>query len=313
MKQTKNTIAKPTKIGLFLNEPAEVYHAEAGYISSSPLPYMELSPAHFYSRWNNGVEPTPEMDNGTFMHSLCLEQDIKRFVARPLDEKGNLVRSNSKEYKAFLAENVGKKAIKPELFNEANQLLDAVCENKPFMEIHGKCKAEVSIYAIDDETGLPLKARLDLMPTWLVEAIVKNDITLFSDTGLEDLFVHDFKSTGRLAAFKNQIYIMGYDVRLMHYWHAIRCLVKQQFNIDLGLPHQLGFTAMEQSAPFGSKNYRLKPFEIREAANKHRQYLNTIAACLDDNSFPSYSDAWTEVERPSYLQLSDDLDFTGVG
>ena len=318
MKKTKNKIVKPTKIGLFLNEPAEVYHAEAGFISSSPLPLMELSPAHFFNRWNNGVEPTQPMDDGTFLHSLVLEQNLEKFVARPQKPnkdtgKLELVRSNSKEYAEFLAANEGKTPISPELFKQASEALDAACSNKTFMEIHTKSKAEVSIYAIDEETGLPLKARTDLMPAWLVEAIVQNDVGLFSGAGLEDLFIHDYKTTGRLSTFKNQIFVMGYDVRLFHYWHTIRMLVKQQFNIDLGLPHQLGFTAMEQSAPFGSKNFKLKPFEIQEAAKKHRQYLNTIAACLDDNNFPGYSDEWTEVERPAYLQLDDDLDFTGVG
>lgn len=310
----KKQLTKPTKIGLFLNEPAEVYHAEAGYISSSPLPFMGLSPAHFFARWNNGVEPTQEMDNGSFIHSLCLEQDINQYVARPVNEKGDLVRSNSKEYKEFLAANVGKKPIKPELYKSANEVLDAICINKPYMNLYDHSEAEVSIYAIDEETGLPLKARTDLMPKWLVEAILKQDMSLFAKMGKpENLFVHDLKSTGNLRAFKNQIFVAGYNVRLMHYWQTIRSLVKQSFNFDIGLPGQLSFTAIEQSAPFGSQNHRLKPFEIQESYNVWRQYINTISACLQDGYFPGYATDWIDVERPSYLQLSDDLDFTGVG
>lgn len=307
----KTVLKKDIKTGIILNQPAEEYHSAEGYIQSSPLPFMAISPAHFFYRWNNGVEPTPKMDNGTFCHALALEQDIGRFVARP-KKNGRLVATNTEEYKIFLADNIGKTPVEPELYNEAELCLDTICENPAFMDTHAKCYTEVSVYAVDDETGLAIKTRADFMPKWLCDAILKNDISMFSGKGPEDLFIVDFKSTGTLRNYKNLIYTLGYDVRLFHYWHTIRCLIKQQFNIDIGLPHKMGFIAMEQSAPFGSKNFEIEPHEILEASKLHRQYLNEISVCLEENKFPSYSHDWIKTSRPAFIKDSE-IDFEGVG
>lgn len=302
---------KPEKLGMFLNEPAEDYHSTAGFVSSSPLPELEESPAHFVEKWQNGVEPTPAMDNGNFLHSLLLEQAIEKFVARPVKEDGSLVRSNSKEYAAFLAANEGKTPIAPELFNQAYEVLNAACLNKNYVKSFDECVAEVSFYAVDTETGLPLKARTDLIPKDLVKAIHDKDTTALEALKLSGgLYLHDLKSTSNIRGFERQIFLMGYDVRLIHYWETIRAHVKNSMSFDLGPVQDLKFTAIESSAPYGSKNYKLKPHQIDRAAAKWRAYINTIFACMNDGNFPCYSDDWILTDEPAFLNtLSEEPTF----
>lgn len=302
---------KPEKIGMLLNEPAEAYHSTAGYISSSPLPELEESPAHFFEKWQNGVEPTPAMDNGNFLHSLLLEQAIEKFVARPVKEDGSLVRSNSKEYAAFLADNEGKTPIAPDLYNQAFEVLNAACLNKNYVKSYDECVAEVSFYSVDQETGLPLKARTDLIPKELVKAIHDKNTTALEAMKLTGgLYLHDLKSTANIRGFEKQIFTMGYDVRLVHYWETIRAYVKGELKFDIGGVQELKFTAIESSAPYGSKNYRLSSRQIDRAFIKWRTYINTISACLIDGNFPSYSDEWVEATEPAFIsQLNDEPNF----
>lgn len=270
--------------GIFRNEPEEVYHGRREYISSSALPYLDTSPAHFNEYMKNGVEKTDPMERGSFIHKLLLEQDIAKYVPRPLNEDGSLVRSNTKEYKAWLENIGGKTPLDPTLYNDAMAVLTAALQNKKYAKSFEECEKEVSFYAIDDETGLPMKARTDM--------VEKN----FS-------YILDLKSTSDVLKFGNQIFYLSYDVRLIHYSEVIlRCT---GILID-----DLRFIAIESKAPYGSINYRLTQGQVAEARMKWRQLMNTISACKADNNWPAFSDEWNEPIKPKNYGTSE-VSFSG--
>ncbi len=213
-------------LGARLNEPAEQYHSIQGYVPSSPIPEMKKSPAHFVEKWQNGVESTPAMDKGEFIHKLLLEQDIEKYVARPLKEDGSLVRSNSKEYAAWLAENPGKTPIAPDLYNDALPILTAACNHEKFVRAFEKSDAEASFYA-KHSNGLYLKARPDMIAK-------------------DRSFILDVKSTSDISTFEKQIFNLGYDVRLIHYAETIKALE------GVEIP-EIYFFAIESKAPYGCK------------------------------------------------------------
>lgn len=306
------TQPEPLKAGIYF-ETAEEYHSTAGFISSSPLPALELSAGHFKQKHNNGIEPTPEMDRGTFLHSLCLEQDIERFVARPVDDKGNLVRSNSAAYKEFLANNEGKTPIKPDLFEGAYDVLNSICQNKFYLKVFNESKPEVSFYGVHPETGLPIKARLDFSLAALVQAAVEGNTTKIHELIMAGgLYIRDLKSVGQIDRVNDQIFKMGYVLRLVHYAETVRAAIKHMTQIDIGRITNLGFIFIEQSAPYATRNFRIKLQDVDNAYRKHELYMNKIKVCMLDNSWPMFDTDTEELaEEPRYMQNDEEVSFGG--
>ena len=274
------------KSGIFKSEHEEAYHGEKEFISSSPLAYMQKTPAHFYESWTGSVETSAPMEKGTFIHKILLEQDISRYCARPLTENGELVRSNSPSYTNFLEANVGKIPLHPNLYNEAEAILSAACKSKIFMHYHNISDPEVSFYGVDKATGLPIKARTDLVCK-------------------EYDFILDVKSTRDISTFEKQIFTLGYDIRLAHYAKTVESVTGK-------LPVNLLFFAIESSAPWATKMYCLSPEDTDLAFEKWEQLMREVKVCIDDNNWPSYPEELYIPKRPAYLNTITELNFGEV-
>ena len=263
--------------GILKDESAEAYHAKKDFVSSSPLPAMAKSPLHFFHKWKTETESTDPMERGNFMHKLLLEQDISKYVARPLNDKLELVRSNSKEYAAFLAQNQGKTPVHPDFYHDALAILTAACRNKRFIKAFEASDQEVSIYAKHGPTGLFMKARMDM---------IAKDCS----------FIADVKSTSNITAFERQIFNLGYDVRLVHYREVLRALT------GILVPN-LYFFPIESSAPYGMQAFRLSDSATEAAFTKWTAWMNEISACIADSVWPGFSDDIIDVDRPKYLEF----------
>lgn len=274
--------------GILKDEPSESYHSKRDYISSSPLPEMAKSPLHFYEAWTGKPKAaTDAMDRGNFIHQIVLEQDIAKYAPRPLNEKGELVRSNSKEYAAFLAANPGKTPIHPDLYGEALDILKSVCANRTFLKAFEASDKEVSFYAKHAETGLFLKARPDM---------IAKDYS----------FILDVKSTSDIMKFERQMFSMAYDVRLIHYVETIKALTG---NV---IP-EVYFFAVESKAPYGARLFRLRSDAIEAATIQWTRWLNEISACMEDGVWPGFSEEIVDISRPKYLEVEQEISFEGVG
>lgn len=272
-------------LGIFKSMPASDYHARRDFIGSSSLVEMAKSPRHFFHSWKGpAIEPTAAMQKGELIHSLLLEQDISRFVRRPLNEKGELIRSNSKEYGAFLQANIGKTPVHPDDFDPMYEMLTAFCENERAMAMMNGAEIEASIFAKDPETGIMLKARPDI---W------------------GDGYLVDLKSTSDIQKFNDQVFRMKYDVRLAHYARAIEAAGGKKIK-------NIFFIAYESSAPFCSKVFQLKTADIREADDQWLALANQVAVCEREGEWPGYSDEIQIAERPPFLSV-DSISFDEVG
>lgn len=271
-------------IGIKPDMPAAEYHALADFIGSSSLMAMDKSPKHFHHAWTKPTEPTAAMTKGTLIHSLLLEQDISHYVPRPLNEKGDLVRSNSKEYQAFLDANPGKTPIHPDDYEPMYEMLTAFCDNKRAMDILKDSRIEHSVFAQDPETGLLLKARPDIWGS---------------------SFLADLKSTANIARFERQIFQEMYDVRLAHYAKTIEYATGESLE-------EFFFIVYESSAPYCSKIFRMKRADMDAAKEKWRMLINQVSVCMKNNAFPGFDDSIQLVERPKFLE-AEALTFEGVG
>jgi exodeoxyribonuclease VIII len=269
------TKSPPHELGRFENEPDTIYHSAFDFIGSSSLQAMQESPMHFLHAWTTPTEPTDPMERGTFIHRVTLEQDIADYVKRPVKEDGSLVRSNSKEYAEFMAKNEGKRFIPADLYDAAGPILNSVVNHRNFMDLFDVSDPEVSYYAKHPVTGQKIKARIDLLAK-------------------DRSFILDVKSTKDLSKFERQIFFENYDTRLIHYAEVIRSLEDVEINTFY-------FLGIESKAPFGCKLYRLSPFAVNHARDQWEQWMNVIAACVEDENFPGYSEEIFEVERPKFM------------
>lgn len=272
-----------------ITESSELYHAETEHISSTPLRKMELSPAHFFAAWKGKQEEsTPAQKRGTFFHDLLLEQNVSHYVPRPLKADGSLMPTSMNDYKAWLATIGDKTPIHPDDFNEMNAALDAYCENKAAMKMIDGAEIEKSVYAVDHETGIKVKARPDI---W----------------GKGRGYIVDLKSCGAIDKyFIKSIFSNGYDIQLEHYRDVIFQATGERIN-------DCYILAFETEAPYASKIFKLSRAALESAKQIRRQYLNEIKACMDDGIFPAYSQEITEVDRPEYLDDKLVTSFEGVG
>lgn len=266
--------------GVLPKEPAAEYHARKGYISSSPLPEMAKSPLHFLTAWNEGVEPTPKMDNGTFMHDVLLElKGDDNWAPRPRDEAGRLIATNHGKYKEWLTTIGNKRPVEPELYIDRMDILSAACRSDEYVKAFDASDKEVSFYAKHPETGLYFKARLD--------QIAK-----------DRSFLLDVKSTGDIFRFEKQIFTLGYDVRAVHYAETVRALE------GVRIP-EIYFFAMEQSRPYAFQMYRLSERDREIAEIKWRRWINEISVCMKENSWPGLRGGIIDTVCPPYLQQED--------
>jgi hypothetical protein len=260
--------------GVYKDLPMADYHSAKDFVSSTELVEMDVSPRHFFHFWKkHKSESTEAQTRGTLFHDLLLEQSIEKYVARPLNEKGEMIRSNTKEYAAFLAANPGKTPIHPNDHQELYAALTAFCDNKKAMQILNKSKVEHSIFASDPETGIKLRARPDMFG---------------------DGFIADLKTTSNIRKFDQHVFTLGYDVRIIHYAKCLEFATGQKTKDFL-------FIAFESSAPFGSMVFRLDPEAVAYAENKWRTLINKLSVCMKTNSWPGFEEDILIAKRPKFL------------
>lgn len=264
-------------------ETSETYHANRDAIGSTELRKMKLSPSHFYAEWKrtNEKDATKEMDMGSCLHSLLLEQDISGFAPRPI-KNGRLVASNTNEYKEWEAQNSGKTAVHPDFYNQLYDALTAFTKHDTAMKMIKDAKIEQSAYSKDPETGLYRKARADIRGAG---------------------FLTDLKSTAKLDDnFVKNMFRLDYPGQLAHYdetyLHADGTETKSHY--------VLGF---ETSKPFGIRIYRIPIIYIEEAKEQQRAWLNEISVCLKENKWPGYRDEIIEVVRPKFFEIDSNDEF----
>lgn len=268
-------------------EADSLYHKNREFIGSTELREMSKSPKHFHEAWKNREysEPTAAMVRGSVLHSVLLEQDLSKYVKRPVDDEGKQIAANTKVYKAWL-ETIGDKIpVAADLYDDLYKALSAFADNKRAMKLIEGAQIEQSVYAQDHESGLYVKARPDI---W------KGDVLI------------DLKTTEEInRQFRNRIFDFGYDFQMGHYSETIRSSghnrIKDYYII-----------AFEAVAPFDLKIFRMDLGDIDAAINLRQQYLNEISVCVRQNKFPGYSDDIETVTKPNYMQKNQDLTFEVV-
>jgi hypothetical protein len=245
---------------------AAVYHAAPG-VSKSQLDRMTQSPAHFRASIDGEREPaTPAMEIGTLTHLAVFQPElfgdgISHWV-RP--EGMSFVTKEGKAWKAAHSDKII-------LDGEGNiRGMKAAIQNHPMAATILKSGlAEQSLFAIDPETGVLKKGRLD----WLTE-----------DSDGRPVIV-DLKTTDDATEWTRKAAGFRYHVQNAYYVDLLENLgIHDAFFL---------FIVVEKSAPYGVRVVQFSPDSVETGRALYKRELSRYAECTATGTWPCYS---TEIE-----------------
>ncbi|MFF7681504.1 PD-(D/E)XK nuclease-like domain-containing protein [Microbacterium sp. NPDC007973] len=268
--------------------PEEDYHAHPA-LSASGMKQILRSPKHYMQSRNERVEK-PAFDVGHAAHALVLGvgQPIVEVPDEMLASNGALSTTRAKEFVAEARAN-GQVPLKRDTFLRVRGMADAVLANAKARAILERPRyTEVSLFALDPETGVPLRGRLDVLTGALV-ADVKTT---------PDVREHKLRSV---------IQDFGYDVQ----GEVYRLLVQLVLDIDAE-PVQLIF--VEKDAPHEVRVVKLGEGWQAGGFARMRRAIEVFQSCVEFGVWPGADDEEgeaSEIEPPAYY-LADVARLTGA-
>ena len=182
--------------------------------------------------------------------------------------RGPEARANSNEWKDAVAANkeAGLETLKPATYDETLEIGEAVhgVYKLGRLLIGEDAMVEHSAYALDDETGLMLRARPDL---------VRPELGIMFD--LKTCISADERTVQR------SIVNYRYHVQAVHYLATWNRASDQQID-------RFVFLFVEKSKPYVTALYELDQPAIDEAAAQWGQALDLWASCCERGVYPGY-------------------------
>lgn len=185
------------------------YHSDHSAVSASMLKVFMESRREYEARYVthtlDSPEPSDSMRLGSLAHAMLLEPEkVDDFVAIPRDVLAANGAKMGAKWKAFEEENAGKTLLKPDEFNAAWAMIDAV-RSKCGEWFNGHGRPEHELRWTDKETGLPCKAKLD----YLIPGLIL-----------------DFKTSKSSSPrqFRQSIRNYRYDVQEAHYTSGVETI-----------------------------------------------------------------------------------------
>lgn len=214
------------------------------------------------------------MKLGTAIHCAVLEPDefTARFVRGPDDRRGN----RWKEAVELALED-GMECLTSGDYDAAITIRDTVVLRDPLL-----CKLtgvgtvrEVSAFARDNETGLPMRARADAFAPALNMMV---DLKITSNASKDKWF--------------RRVLDFGYHVQEPHYTDVWR---RAGGDVDAFV-----FLVIEDKPPFAHAIYELAPPDVAEGEAIRRQALLKWAECERTGEWPGYPPGVQQLALPKW-------------
>lgn len=235
---------------------------------------------HFYARWsgnpNAEARDTKAFSFGSAAHALLLGDEA--FERRHIVQPWMLANNRNEEHDGIAWTKTSKTAWldhqserKMRVISQSQyaeiKAMKAVLQNEPLVAqgiLDGD--AECSIIWQDEETGLWLKARPDVMPKagWVV----------------------DFKTTHSAKPHKiaNSVWDYRYDMQLALVAEGLAALGQE-------VPQHFALIFQEKSAPYAVTAQRIPVSAIEIGARSIRCALRRVADCIEKDDWPGYGEA----------------------
>lgn len=289
------------RLGLYRGMPFDVYHA-VDAVSSSGLKTFARSPWHYRNRVE--VKPTKSMLTGTLVHCALLEANAlaARYVVTPdtAPPRPSIRQVNAKKpspetvaavqwWSDFQAQCEGKQIISADDYATMQAQVRAVQAEPELAKLLARGEGEVSLFWVDEATGLYCKARID----WL--SLDGNAAKVLELKSTADESPSGF---GRTAAR------LRYALQRAHYMAGVQAVGLQARSWTWG--------AVSSKPPFLAVPYELTD-ELKEQADDDRaELLQRLAWCNANNKWPAYGEGVQLLDFPSYAKRSGEVEVSFV-
>lgn len=291
--------ARAQLLGLIEGMPFEDYlNVEA--LSASGLKLLARSPWHYRNRVE--TDPTPAMLRGTLAHCAVLEPDAmaQRYVVMPEDapRRPSRLQWAAKNPNAdsraamewwtkFQEDSAGRDLVSHADYVLCQQQLEAVRREPELAALLREGRGEVSIFWIDEATGLYCKAR----PDWLPPADGRRITPLDLKTCIDE----SPSGFGRAAAR------LRYDLQAAHYTAGIEAVMKLKVE-------KFAFGAVSSKPPVLAVPYTLTD-EIRDQGiEERRELMERLAWCQRENVWPAYGSGFQLLDFPAYAKQGGEVE-----
>ena len=285
-------------LGVVHDMPAEDYHAVEA-LSATGLRVLARSAWHYRHRVN--VEPTRPMLRGTLAHCVVLEPDAMadRYVVVPegaprrptaaqwAAKKPSPESMSAMEWwRGFNTSAEGRQIVSAADYSNTLLQLRAVADEPVLSGILSAGRGEVSVFWVDEETGVYCKAR----PDWLNDS--ENELMVLDLKTTADESPNGF---GRAAAR------MKYHIQAAHYTAGIEATMKRKVR-------EFVFGAVTSEPPVLAVPYMLADDLKEQAADERRELLDLYARCQRENHWPAYGQGLQLLDFPAYAKRDSELE-----
>ena len=264
--------------------PFDEYLAHEGYGSGAIRQFLN-SPTHFrHYLQTKGEPPSPSQVVGSMTHCALLEpREVNNRYAVPPEGMDRRTNAGKAAWAMFEDANRDKTIVTPQQSMTAWAIRDTLMAMPEYRSlIYGDevIGVEVSKFWIDDATGLPLKARADM---------------LRKDRRCIDLkTAADASPRGFAAACARY----GYHVQAAMYCDAFDC-------------DAFTFVAVENKPPFAAGIYHLDEASLELGRQQYRQALAGIARCKHEDQWPvGYGEQEISLPNWAFYDAEDNIEVT---
>ena len=291
--------ARTQILGIVHDMPLEDY-LEIDALSATGLRLLSRSPWHYRNRVD--IDPTPTMLRGTLAHCAVLEPDAmsKRYVVTPADAPRKpsktqwAAKNPSAESKQamvwwtlFQQQHVGHELVSHEDYALCQTQLQAVKQQPELATILRSGHGEMSVFWIDEQSGLYCKARPDWLNLDDPRAVVPMDLKTCADESPSGF--------GRAAAR------LRYDLQAAHYTAGIEAVLRTKVD-------RFVFGAVTNKPPVLAVPYTLTD-EIRDQGREERRELiERLAWCQRENEWPAYGAGIQLLDFPAYAKQAGEVE-----
>lgn len=268
--------------GLHDDVPEAEYHAHRGSLSVSGAKVLLKSPKRF--RWEQEHPVFKSIfDFGSAAHALVLGVGAELVVHEYDAEKVKSPKSTN-AWKAEQAEvrEHGGVLLTPAEYAQVEAMADELSSHTLAMQLLSAGKPEVSAYAIDEETGVMRRGRVD----WLHPSLLVDYKSAASS--------HPDAWAGRYGVISK----MGYDLQAAWYTDLLR---------DIGHPATaFAFIAQEKEPPYEVSVIFVDDADLYAARERNRLALQIYRDCTASGiwpgALPDTSAARVRLDQPTYLE-----------
>ena len=246
-------------------------------LSKHTLDWMAESPATFIERTLRPQKRTPAMRFGSIMDMYFL--DRQRWDAEIVHAPS--ISHNTNAWREFVAacDSRGVEYATPEDIEKIEAMWAAVQRNQTLSGLIDKSRKQVSIFWIDEETGLRLKGRADMLLMTDADADVMTDLKT-AESAQPWAFA---RASG------------------MYRYHVQAAMYSDGWTSNTGRPVKFLFAPVEKEPPFLNTILPILPDSLEAGRREYRRLLRLYQECVESDNWPGLPDIMDGFDIPSYL------------